>query len=75
METELLQLFAKTFDLAPERLQMDATLQDLGLDSLVVIEFLFEVEDKFGISLPDQAPPPRTLGELVAMITALQPQK
>ena len=50
-----------------------ATLESLGLDSLAVIEFLFQIEDKFGIQIPDQANPPRTLGEMVQMIEPLLP--
>jgi acyl carrier protein len=39
-----------------------------------VIEFLFQIEDKFGIQIPDQANPPRTLDEMVQMIEPLMPK-
>ena len=63
-QTELTQLFAQTFDIPEAKLTPDATLENLGLDSLAVIEFLFQAEDKFGIKIPDQAAPPRTFGEM-----------
>ena len=36
----------------PERVTQDATLESLGLDSLDLIELLFEVEDEFNIRIP-----------------------
>ena len=70
-QTQLTELFAQTFDIAQDQLKPDATLENLGLDSLAVIEFLFQIEDKFGIKIPDQATPPRTFGEMVALIAPL----
>src|SRR3954471_9737971 len=43
----LRDLLARDFDLAPERLQPDATLESLEIDSLRMIEILFTVEDEF----------------------------
>ena len=74
MNSDLINLFAETFGIAEDRLLPDATLESLGLDSLAVIEFLFQIEDKFGIQIPDQANPPRTLDEIVQMIEPLMPQ-
>lgn len=70
-KTQLVELFAETFDIPKDQLKPDATLENLGLDSLAVIEFLFQAEDKFGIKIPDQAAPPRTFGEMVALIAPL----
>lgn len=69
--TQLIELFAETFDIPRDRLKPDATLENLGLDSLAVIEFLFQTEDKFGIKIPDQTAAPRTFGEMVALIAPL----
>ena len=69
--TQLIELFAETFGIPKNQLKPDATLENLGLDSLAVIEFLFQTEDKFGIKIPDQAAPPRTFGEMVALIAPL----
>ncbi|MES2190028.1 MAG: acyl carrier protein [Pseudomonadota bacterium] len=74
MNSDLINLFAETFGIAEDRLVPEATLESLGLDSLAVIEFLFQIEDKFGIQIPDQANPPRTLDEMVQMIEPLMPQ-
>ena len=47
MNSDLINLFAETFGIAEEKLLPDATLESLGLDSLAVIEFLFQIEDQF----------------------------
>ncbi|MEO7399767.1 MAG: phosphopantetheine-binding protein [Polaromonas sp.] len=73
MNSDLIQLFVATFGIGPEKLVPEATLESLGLDSLAVIEFMFQIEDKFGIQIPDQANPPRTLGEMVQLIEPLLP--
>lgn len=74
MNQELLLLFGDTFGIAEEKLLPGATLESLGLDSLAVIEFMFQIEDKFGIRIPDQANPPRTLDEMMQLIDPLMPK-
>ncbi len=46
-------MIAEQFDLKKEALVPDATLESLGLDSLSVIEFMFNIEDEFKIKLSD----------------------
>lgn len=74
MTSDLINLFAETFGIAEDKLLPGATLESLGLDSLAVIEFLFQIEDQFHIQIPDQANPPRTLDELVQLIEPLMPK-
>lgn len=68
---ELVQLFSEHFGIAQDTLVPDATLESLGLDSLAVIELLFEIEDKFGIKVPDQASPPRTFDDISKLVGPL----
>ena len=74
MNTDLINLFTETFGISDEKLLLGATLESLGLDSLAVIEFLFQIEDKFHIQIPDQANPPRTLDEMLRLIEPLMPK-
>jgi acyl carrier protein len=74
MHSDLINLFATTFGIAEEKLLPDATLESLGLDSLAVIEFLFQIEDQFHIQIPDQPNPPVTLGDMVQLIAPLMPK-
>jgi len=74
MNSDLINLFAETFGIAEEKLVPGATLESLGLDSLAVIEFLFQIEDQFNIRIPDQPNPPRTLEDMVQLIEPLMPK-
>jgi acyl carrier protein len=45
---------------------------DLGFDSLQTLEFVAELEDRFGITVPtDQVPRIRTVGEAVNCVRSL----
>ena len=72
-------LLQKDLDLAPERLVSDARLEDLDIDSLRLIEILFEVEDAFAITVPTGEGELRarlvTVGDLAAYIDSLVAQK
>ena len=48
------QLAAKEFSLEPDKLDTAASLDSLGIDSLSFIEFMFKVEEEFGVSVSDE---------------------
>jgi acyl carrier protein len=48
------QLAAQEFSINPEGLDPDAPLDALGIDSLSFIEFMFKVEEEFGVSVSDE---------------------
>ena len=54
-------------ELAPEMV-----LADIGVDSLMLLELLFEFEDKLGIELPKDIGTPKTVGELIGLIDDLR---
>ena len=47
------QLAAKEFSINPDGLDPAAPLDKLGIDSLSFIEFMFKVEDEFGVKVSD----------------------
>lgn len=49
----------------------DAALAELGVDSLVLLELMFEFEDRFGIKLSGDVKPPRTVGGLAVLMDEL----
>ena len=45
-------ILGKKYSLAAETITPESTLESLGLDSLDLIELLFDVEDEFQIRIP-----------------------
>lgn len=64
-------LLVKDYQLTPEVVTMDASLEGLGIDSLGVAELLFNVEDEFHITLSPDAVQLLTLGDVVRFIDEL----
>jgi acyl carrier protein len=68
-------LLQRDFDLAPEALRSDATLESLDIDSLRMIEILFCIEDEFGITVAAEPAEIRsrvtTFGDLEGYVDAL----
>lgn len=65
------EMMVKQFDLKLEDLTPDATLEGLGLDSLSVIEFTFNLEDELKITMPDERVELKTLQDVVNLIDKL----
>lgn len=61
----LKQLFLAHYDYKIEQVTAATTLQDLGLDSLDIIEFMFDIEKEFNIRIPDQEFRVRTIQDMV----------
>ena len=70
---EMLQdLLIKDHALTREQLTPEVELSTLGIDSLALIELMFQVEDRFGISLPDDKVPDMvTVGDVATFIDGL----
>src|ERR1700712_3745937 len=47
------------------------TLESLGLDSLALMEFVFAVEDRFDVRIPEERLDPRQAGVTLAQIAIL----
>ena len=52
---EVRQIISKELKIPLERLTSDTSLQDLGVESLDLIEIIFALEEKFNISIPYNA--------------------
>lgn len=65
---ELQDLIHEKYGIDPATLDPHASMRDKGLDSLAIVEFLFEIEDRMKISLPDPDPSIETLAGLAAVV-------
>ncbi len=65
-------ILADQFDIEEDTLTPETNLQDdLGADSLDVVDLLMSIEDEFEVEIPDEEIDNiRTLGQLVAYIEA-----
>ncbi|MCX5898363.1 MAG: phosphopantetheine-binding protein [Proteobacteria bacterium] len=61
----LQQLFIAHFDYKIEELTATKTLENLGLDSLDILEFMFDIEDEFNIRIPDREFKVTTIQDMV----------
>ena len=58
-----------------DKIVPEATLTDLGIDSLMQAELLFELEDRTGMTVPANFPLPQTVGELLLQLKELRSQQ
>ncbi len=65
---------ASQFELDPATITMETNLiDDIGADSLDVVELIMELEDEFGITISDEAAAELyTVGRIVEYIEKLQ---
>ncbi len=65
-------ILAEQFDVEEDKVTADTDLQeDLGADSLDVVDLLMSIEDKFGVEVPDdEIENIKTVGSLVSYIEA-----
>ena len=69
---EVRRVIQKWIDVAEDRLTLDASLIDLGADSLAMVDLLLDFEEAFGIEIPDDdAAKIRTVGEAIDAVEKL----
>jgi acyl carrier protein len=56
----------------PDKVVPEAQLEELGVDSLMMLELMFEFEDRFAITLDKNMQSPKTVGEMVAVMDRLR---
>jgi len=72
LDDELLDLIAQEALIDRARLTPEATLAELGLDSVDVVSIVFAVEEKYGVEIPEDAfKETENLGQLLATFRTL----
>lgn len=64
---ELQELIESKYGITRAQLDPQASMRGSGIDSLALVEFIFEVEERFGITLQSN-PDVDTLAELARLI-------
>ena len=62
------QTLIDKFEVDAELISLEATMETMGLDSLTMVELLFDVSEKYGIEIPTDKLDFTTLGEAVVLI-------
>ena len=58
VKDSVIAIIAEQAVLEPSDVAMDSTLEDLGIDSLGLVESIFAIEEEFDISIPFNANEP-----------------
>jgi len=69
---ELQDLIQEKYGIEHSSLDPNLSMREQGVDSLALAEFLFDVEDKFGISFPDTRADVDTLAGLAKIVDELR---
>lgn len=65
---ELQELIHEKYGIEESALDPHASMREKGIDSLTLVEFIFAIEDKYGISIPDDDPDIDTLAALAELV-------
>lgn len=69
---DLQRIIREKYNIEPAALDPHLSMREQGLDSLAVAEFLFEVEDRLNLTLPDEHQQIETLAGLAELIDRLR---
>lgn len=76
VRTRIKEIIAEQAMLEPDQVTDDATPQDLGIDSLGLVNSIFAIEEEFDISIPFNANDPENsdfdISSLGAIISAVE---
>ena len=71
----LQEIIRDKYNLDPAAFDPHQSMREQGLDSLAVAEFLFEVEDRLGLTLPDEHTQLETLAGLAELIDRMRAEQ
>jgi acyl carrier protein len=67
----LADVLVEKYEVDRDAISPEASLTELGLDSLTIVELLFDVEDEFEIEVPEERATFETLAEAAALVEEL----
>ena len=82
IKEQVIAIIAEQAVLEPEDVRMDSTLEDLGIDSMGLVESIFAIEEAFDINVPFNANEPTatdfdisTVASIVAGVERLKAEQ
>ena len=66
--TTIREFLTERTNLQPEQITSEATLKALDIDSLMMLELIFECEERLGIKIEQDTLTPATIGDLIAIV-------
>ena len=82
IKDQVIAIIAEQAMLEPEDIKMDNTLEDVGIDSLGLVESIFAIEETFDITVPFNANDPKasefdisSVAAIVAAVTQLKAEQ
>ena len=70
-ERKVIEIIARQAVLDPSDIDLDATPESLGIDSLGLVEAVFAIEETFGVEVPFNANAPDERGFDVSTVAAI----
>ena len=67
----IIEALHNRYDIAIDAVMPETTLEALQVDSLGLVELLFEVEDRLGVSAPQDFPTPTTIADVAALVQSM----
>lgn len=71
----LKEIIVDKFEKNPDDITLDSTLETLEIDSLDVFDILFEAEEKFDITVPNDDAAVTKVSDVVALIDRIRAEK
>lgn len=68
---EVLRILAEQAVLEPGDVRMDSSLEDLGIDSMGLVEAIFAIEERFDIQIPYNANSPEESGFDISSVESI----
>ena len=69
------QLIAASAEVPVDSLDPNRPLDELNVDSLTVLEVMFDIEEKFNIKMPEERVPIRTVQDIADLVDRLVAQQ
>ncbi|NDU85937.1 MAG: hypothetical protein G3H99_04910, partial [Ferrovum sp.] len=69
------KMLVEEFGLTAEQVQPESKLDELGVDSLATVEFMFMLEDKFKLKMTGEPVPIKTVGDIAREVDIMVQQQ